>query len=87
LKCESDLTAQVATTEEISKQLEEALIMLQAEKEARDELTATIALVQEASLKVQEEVKKLQLENVALQNQVIKLQAEQGQFSKPTNSH
>ncbi|XP_067939488.1 adventurous-gliding motility protein Z-like isoform X2 [Watersipora subatra] len=76
--CDANLMQQTAIAEELSKQLTDAMLLLNAEKEAREQLMATIVLVQETSLKVQEEVKKLQTENILLQQQVEKLQAEQG---------
>ena len=70
LKCQSDLAECEVTKEQLTKQLSDALLMLSAEKKAREELTATIMMVKAASEKVQEEVKRLQIENIGLQQQV-----------------
>lgn len=80
MTCESNLTQMTANAEQLTKQLGEAMMMLKAEKEAREQLTATILLVQEQSIKVQQEIKKLQVENIMLQKQVEKLQSEQRKY-------
>lgn len=78
MQCEAGLAECNSISEQLSNQLSDAVAMLMAEKEAREQLTLTITSVQEQSMKVQEEVKKLQLENLQLQQQVQKLQGEQG---------
>lgn len=80
MQLESDLAQEKAMNEMLQQQLGEAMMMLKAEKEAREELSATIALVQEASKQVQKEVEKLQFENHMLQQQVEKLKSEQGKY-------
>lgn len=78
-QCETNFAEQKSIAESLAQQLNAAMNLLKAEKEAREELTATILLIQQTSITVQEEVKKLQVENIQLQNQVQKLQAEQGE--------
>lgn len=80
MKLQSDLNECEAAKEQLTKQLGDALLMLNAEKKAREELTATIMMVKAASEKVQEEVKRLQIENIQLQQQIAKLRSEQGTF-------
>lgn len=76
-KCDSDLATQTSIAEQLNKQLTEAVALLKAEKEAREQLVATMLLVQQTSQKLQEDLKQLQVENAQLQAQVQKLQAEQ----------
>lgn len=79
-QCDVERAECNVAAKELSEQLATCIVMVEAEKKAREELTATIQIVQQTSMKVQEEVKKLQLENLALAQQVQKLQSEQGKI-------